>query len=49
MGLKEADLKKVSGSRKLWVKKANILIEARNYLTTAEKKAFAIAVAFAKK
>jgi plasmid replication initiation protein len=47
MGLKE--LKKVDGSRKLWVKKANILIEARNYLTTAEKKAFAIAVAFAKK
>ena len=35
--------------RKLLVRKANDLIEARNYLTTAEKKAFAIAVAFAEK
>jgi len=35
--------------RKLLVRKANDLIEARNYLTTAEKKAFAIAVAFVEK
>ena len=35
--------------KKLLVRKANDLIEARNYLTTSEKKAFAITVAFAGK
>jgi len=35
--------------KKLLVRKANDLIEARSYLSTSEKKAFAIAVAFANK